>query len=344
MQKKIFAIGILLQVGLSLANVQSGKIPTETTNQLATKSDIEKRVFKPYKPWVEQSVPLYNNTTHAANKRLATKLAEPAPPDELYWIRIKTDDMRHWELESASYESLAPRSVSEEVIVASPRRLAYHPAWSRRTDGKAPNQRSCTAEEVKSLERYSACNSSFATLTPASAILGVVFQASGVLHTTYSFSPSNLDAAILQIDLDKAIRSAEAESVKHKMQLAASQQNQRQLDMRERQVRQVEEDRERVAKRKAADAVFERVTKYPVGFKDVCATLEYDRYAPLQTKAPNDPPLACQNMGEIPSLARLKASGYIVTNMVKSVRGNDVGMSGEVWSWQYNVERFDLKK
>jgi hypothetical protein len=30
--------------------------------------------------------------------------------------------------------------------------------------------------------------------------------------------------------------------------------------------------------------------------------------------------------------------------MVKSVRGNDVGMSGEVWSWQYNVERFDLKK
>jgi hypothetical protein len=343
-QKKIFAIAILLQMDLSPANAQAGKISTETTNQLVVESAIDKRVFKLYKPWVEQSAPLYNDTTRMANQRSSTMPVVRLPPDDLYWIRIKTDGIARWEFESASYESLVPRSPNEEVIVVSPRRLAYHPAWNRRNDGKAPNQRSCTADEVKSLGRYSACNSSFATLTPGSAVLGILFQAGGGERTTYSFSPANLEAAIVQIDLDRAIRSAEAENVKHKMQLAASQESQRRVDALERQRREAADDRERLAKRKADDAVFESVAKYPVGFKDVCATPEYDRYSQAQTKAPIDPPLACQNMSEIPSLARLKAAGYIVTNVSKSVRGNDGGMSGEVWSWQYNVERFDLKK
>jgi hypothetical protein len=295
----------------------------------------ERRIFRLSKQWREKKVPLDKSTKD----------------DELYWIRLKTVGNGMWEIESASHLSLEPRNNKEEVLLVSPRRKLYHPDWGvLKGEGNAPVSLVCTDKQVAATTPYWTCNSAFATLTTADAIVSFFVNtsannASKELRSLYSFSENNLTKAVLQIDLDGAMRAAEIEGAKYQQRMAAQRESFRQSDLREKERSQLQRQADDVAKKQREDAFYVRVAKYPAGFRDVCQMP--DAYTGVETTPPQDPKLVCQNMGEVTSLARLKNAGFIVTNTSK-VRSavEELGpyTRFEYTAWQYNVERFNLPK
>lgn len=294
----------------------------------------EKRVFRLSKSWLQKQVPLDKS----------------AKDDELYWLRLKTDGSGKWEVESASHLSLEPRNKQEEVLLVSPRRKLYHPDWGvKQRDGSAPTSLICTDKQVKAVSPYWTCNSAFATMTTADAVLSFLGNMSAnntskELRTMYSFSEENLDKALAQIDLDGAIRTAEVEGAKYRQQMAKQQEWGRQADVREQERRRLQRDADDEAKRQQQEALYARVAKYPAGFRDVC---QMERAQTNAETAPLDPKLVCQNMGEIASLARLKKAGFIVTNTSRiRIAAEEFGPGSRLdyTAWQYNVERFDLPR
>lgn len=349
MQKGIVTYALLATaICLLTACAQSPKMPVVIAVAPTIGVPSEKRVFKLYEAWAKRDISLYGKSPRTVYERDGTPSFGATGEGKLYWVRIKAEGER-WELESASYEPLQRRNFFEEVLLVSPLKLAYHPNWGRRLlDGTIPHQSGCTASDARIEKYYSPCNSSFATLAPAHPIFGGFFQGNGASKPdtmrTYSFSAENLEKAIAQIDLDGAISRLDAESVKNQPRLAAIAEKRRELDELKEKQREQRAVIEMANKKQAEDAVYMRVAKYPAGFKDVCVTGGYGGYSFFQIDEPKDPSIACQNIGEISSLARLKDAGYMVTNVSKSVRPNDQGLSGVSWSWQYNVERFNLKK
>jgi hypothetical protein len=150
--KGIFAIGMLmLQMSSSLSNAQAVKVLPETTNQLGGESASEKRTFKLYKPWAEQSLPLYNNGGRAASKRPAAKSVEPTPPDEFYWVRIKTDGNGRWDVESASFELLVDGKggdLSTLLVTFVGSRYAFAKAFNDRSKAAAEAKRKSEASKL----------------------------------------------------------------------------------------------------------------------------------------------------------------------------------------------------
>ena len=349
MQKGIVTYALLATaICLFTACAQSPKKPVVIAVAPTIEVPSGKRVFKLYEAWAKRDISLYGKSPRTVYVLDVKPSFGATGEGKLYWVRIKAEGER-WELESASYEPLQRRNFFEEVLLVSPLKLAYHPNWGRRLlDGTIPHQSGCTVSDARIEKYYSPCNSSFATLAAAHPIFGGFFQGNGASKPdtmrTYSFSAENLEKAIAQIDLDGAISRLDAESVKNQPRLAAIAEKRRELDELKEKQREQRAVIEMANKKQAEDAVYMRVAKYPAGFKDVCVTGGYGGYSFFQIDEPKDPSIVCQNIGEISSLARLKDAGYMVTNVSKSVRPNDQGLSGVSWSWQYNVERFNLKK
>lgn len=324
---KMGRIGLIaaftLLAGISVSQ-SSGAV--ESSQQQAA----EQRSFDLYTPWRDRG-----ETLNMVEK-----------PENLYYVKLKHDGKQNWSVVEVTYKPPSVSQRNEEVLVISPRLGSVHPDWERNARNVAPTQRICRMSETKPGQPYSVCTSMFATLTTTNAILGFFAQSNPKakneeLKQMYSFSEENFRAVLAKVDFQEQLRVAENEGAKYwraqALKMVAEARAKAESEGQRREVAAAE-----FKSREAGEkTLYERVAKFPVGFRDACHTVGalYDGAAP-----PEDPQLSCQNIGQVSSLARLKAAGYIVTNVTRmGEAGGALGL-GKVYTWQYSIERYNLPR
>lgn len=294
------------------------------------RASLQKPAFDLYLPWRARGETLY-----AVEK-----------PENLYFVRLKHDGKGGWSVMDVTYKSSWAPQRNEEVLVVSPRLGMLHPDWERDAKNVTPTQRICRMSETKPGQPYSVCSSLFATLTTANAILGFFAQShpdakNDELKQMYSFSEENFRNVLAKVDFSEPLRAAELDGAKYWQ----AQTDKKAAEARDKAGREAERRQLAEAERKSREiyekALYERVAKFPVGFRDACHTVsDFSENA----VPPADPELSCQNIGSVPSLVRLKAAGYIVTNVTRMGDASRASGFGKVATWLYSVERYNLPK